>query len=70
MDVEFHPTGTAIGSANSESCVKIYDLRTDSLQQLYTVHDDTVNKAKFHPNGKFMATASSDSTIKVQFRNK
>lgn len=64
-DVEFHPSGVAIGLANTDGCVKVYDLRTEALQQHYAVHNGAVNKAKFHPNGNFMLTASNDSTMKV-----
>lgn len=63
--VEFHPNNTVIGSANEDTCVKLYDLRTDSLCQYYAAHKGPVNMVKFHPTGNFMLTASSDSTIKV-----
>lgn len=63
--MEFHPSGTTIGSANTDACVKLYDLRTDSLCQHYAVHTESVNMIKFHPNGKFILTASVDSTMKV-----
>lgn len=67
VDVDFHPSGAAIGCANTGGCVKLYELRTGSLHQHYSVHNGTVNKAKFHPNGNFMLTASEDSTMKVIF---
>ncbi|KYQ50778.1 POC1 centriolar protein like protein A [Trachymyrmex zeteki] len=63
--VEFHPTGTTIGSANVNGCVKLYDLRTNSLYQHFAVHAARVNMIKFHPNGNFMLTASDDSTMKI-----
>ena len=70
MDVEFHPSGGAIGAANTEGCVKLYDLRTASLHQHYSIHSGIVYKAKFHPNGNFMITASEDSTMKVKLQKK
>jgi len=63
--VEFHPSGTTIGSANMDACIKLYDLRTGSLCQYYAAHTEPVNMIKFHPNGNFMLTASNDSTMKV-----
>lgn len=66
LDVEFHPSGVAIGSANAGGSIKIYDLRTGSLNQHYAAHSAAVNKVKFHPNGDFMLTASEDSTMKVK----
>lgn len=65
LDVEFHPKASAIGAASTDGCVKIYDIKSGSLQQCYTFHTGPVNKARFHPNGKFMLTASHDSTLKV-----
>lgn len=65
LDVSFHPSGAAIGSANSGGAIKIYDLRTGLLSQHYHAHTGAVNKAKFHPNGNFMLTASDDGTMKV-----
>lgn len=63
--VEFHPNGTTIGSANEDACIKLYDLRTNSLYQHYAAHRESVNMIKFHPTGNFMLTASNDSTMKV-----
>lgn len=63
--MEFHPNGAAIGSANLDACVKLYDLRTGSLYQHYAAHEGPVNMIKFHPKGNFMLTASGDSTMKV-----
>lgn len=63
--MEFHPSDATIGSANVDACVKLYDLRTDSLYQHYDSHKKIVNMIKFHPTGHFMLTASSDSTMKV-----
>lgn len=65
LDVEFHPSGGAIGAATAGGCIKIYDLRTGELRQHYSAHKGPVNKAKFHPNGNFMLTGSDDSTMKV-----
>lgn len=65
LDVEFHPSGAAIGSGNTGGCMKLYDLRTGQLQQHYAAHSGPVNKATFHPNGNFILTASQDSTMKV-----
>jgi len=48
-----------------DACIKLYDLRTDSLCQYYAAHTEPVNMIKFHPNGNFMLTASNDSTMKV-----
>lgn len=66
--MEFHPSGSVIGSANTAGCVKLYDLRTTSLYQHYATHTGPVNMVKFHPKGNFMLTASSDSTMKVDFK--
>ncbi|KYM83074.1 POC1 centriolar protein like protein B [Atta colombica] len=48
--VELYPTGTIIGSANEDGCIKLYDL---------------VNMVKFYLNENFILTASDDSTMKM-----
>lgn len=63
--MEFHPSGSVIGSANIIGCVKLYDVRTASLYQHYATHKSSVNMIKFHPKGNFILTASDDSTMKV-----
>ncbi|XP_018374289.1 PREDICTED: POC1 centriolar protein homolog A-like [Trachymyrmex cornetzi] len=63
--VDFHPTGITIGSADKNGCVKLYDLRTNSIYQHFAVHEARVNMIKYHPNGNFMLTASDDTTMKV-----
>lgn len=65
--MEFHPSGSVIGSANMSGSVKLYDLRSTSLYQHYATHKGPVNMVKFHPRGNFMLTASSDSTMKVDY---
>lgn len=65
--MEFHPSGSVIGSANMAGSVKLYDLRTASLYQHYATHNGPVNMVKFHPNGNFMLTASNDSTMKASY---
>lgn len=65
VDVEFHPTGSAIAAASTDGSVKIFNLKTNNLLQDYNLSDKAITKAKFHPNGDFMLTASKDGTMKV-----
>lgn len=66
LNVEFHPHGNIIGTANKDGCVKIYNVKTSTLEQHYNLHSDVVYAAKFHPNGNFMLTGSKDKTMKVR----
>lgn len=65
VNVEFHPSGTCIGTAMTNNVVKVYDIRMHKLLQYYRNHEDAVNKIAFHPSGNYLLTASSDSTMKV-----
>jgi centriolar protein POC1 len=65
MNVEFHPSGTCIGTAMTNNVVKVYDIRMHKLLQHYISHDGAVNKIAFHPCGNYLLTASNDSTMKV-----
>lgn len=54
-----------MAAGNSDSTVKLWDLRMNKLLQHYQAHGSTVNSVSFHPSGNFLLTASSDSTLKV-----
>lgn len=54
-----------IASAMSDGKVRIYDLRTNSLAQVYKIHAGPVNALAFHPNGKYLLTGGQDGKIKV-----
>ena len=40
----FHPSGTCIGVATSDKKVKVYDIRMQKLQQLYSSHEGPVTQ--------------------------
>lgn len=54
-----------IASAMSDGKVRIYDLRSNSLAQVYKIHTGPVNALAFHPNGKYLLTGGEDGNIKV-----
>jgi len=43
-DVEFHPSGTCIASAGTDSTVKVWDIRMNKLLQHYTGNLYTYHK--------------------------
>lgn len=61
----WHPDGSLIAIALSNSQIKIFDRRACKLIQLYNVHLDAVNSIAFHPSGNLMITASEDGSTKV-----
>lgn len=54
-----------IATAMSDGKVRIYDLRSNSLAQVYKIHEGPVNSISFHPNGKYLLTGGEDGNIKV-----
>lgn len=54
-----------IASAMSDGKVRLYDLRSNSLAQVYKIHTGPVNTLAFHPSGKYLLTGSEDGNIKV-----
>lgn len=64
-DVQWHPDGSLVAVALSNSQIKIYDRRANKLIQLYNVHLDGVNSIAFHPSGTLMITGSEDGSTKV-----
>jgi len=61
----FHPSGTCIAAGNSDSTIKIWDIRINKLLQHYQTHTDEVNSVCLHPSGNLLISASSDSTLKL-----
>lgn len=49
----------------SDGKVRIYDLRSKSLAQVYKIHAGPVHALAFHPNGKYLLTGGEDGLIKV-----
>jgi len=45
--------------------VKVYDLRMQRLQQVYSSHTGPVSQVSFHPNGNYLVSASQDGSIKM-----
>ena len=63
--MRFHPDGTCIASASSDSTISVWDVRSNQLMQHYTAHTAPVTSLTFHPSGNFLISASLDSTLKV-----
>lgn len=61
----WHPDGSLVAVALSNSQIKIFDRRACKLIQLYNVHLDAVNSIAFHPSGNLMITGSEDGSTKV-----
>ena len=40
----FHPSGTCVGVGTSDKKVKVYDIRMQKLQQLYSAHEAAVTQ--------------------------
>ncbi|EFX70750.1 hypothetical protein DAPPUDRAFT_309308 [Daphnia pulex] len=64
--VEFHPSGTCIGTALANGVVKIYETRMRKVLQLYEIHNGPVHCLSFHPSsGNYLITGSQEGTLKV-----
>lgn len=60
----WHPQ-QLIATAMSDGKVRLYDLRSNSLAQVYKIHTGPVHSLSLHPNGKYLLTAGADGQIKV-----
>ena len=58
-------SGNCFGVATSDKKVKVYDLRMQRLQQLYSAHEGPVSQVSFHPNGSYLISASQDGCMKI-----
>lgn len=65
MKVTFHPSDICIAVALTDKTIKLYDLRSNKVLQLYRCHENEVNNVQFHPSGNYLYSVSSDSLTKV-----
>lgn len=63
--IAFHPTGTCLGAGTSDNKVKIYDIRMQKLQQLYSSHEAPVTKVSFHASGNYIVSSSQDGSLRM-----
>jgi centriolar protein POC1 len=63
--VTFHPSGNYLLTANSDSTVKIWDLREGQLLYNLHGHDDAITAAAFSRDGSLFSSGSKDSMILV-----
>lgn len=64
--LDWYPTTDfmiAVGS--SDSSVRVYDIRTSQIVQVYESHSQPVTSLSFHPTGKYLVSSSLDSLIKI-----
>ncbi|CAB3235799.1 unnamed protein product [Arctia plantaginis] len=61
----WHPSGCYVAVGTSHGNVKLYDVRTHSLVQYYSIHNDAVTQIAFHPSGSYILTSSKDGKMKI-----
>jgi len=69
--VQFHPSGTCLASGSADHSVRMYDIRSEKLIQLYSTkksrnltshcEEGGVSSLSFHPSGNYLITSSSGS---------
>jgi WD40 repeat protein len=62
-NIDFSPNGEFIIIANSDSTVRIFDIKTGKERWVYSGHNGSVNSAVFSPDANFILTSSKDSTF-------
>lgn len=63
--VSVSPDSLCVATAGSDHTVKVYDIRTRQILQLYALHQAAVNQVSFHPSGKFLLSGSQDGSARV-----
>ena len=62
---DFNPDGTCIATSSHDKKVRIYDIRTKKIVQIYDAHADSVLSVDFHPSGGFLLSTGADSKAKI-----
>ncbi|MEM1368997.1 MAG: WD40 repeat domain-containing protein [Cyanobacteria bacterium P01_H01_bin.15] len=64
-DLEIHPDGTLLISANQSGVVEYWDLRSGQKISDFKAHEQTVEKLAISPDGQTLITGSRDRLIRV-----
>jgi WD40 repeat protein/ABC-type dipeptide/oligopeptide/nickel transport system ATPase component len=63
--LSFSPNGLQVIGIADDLTVRLWDVQTGQLLQVFQGHDATVQQARFSPDGQFVVTVSLDRTARI-----
>jgi centriolar protein POC1 len=54
-----------MASCSHDKKIKLYDLRSQNVIQVYEGHTGPVKNIDFHPNSPYLISSSEDNTVKI-----
>ena len=63
--VKFHSLGNCMASCSHDKKIKLYDLRSQHVIQVYEGHEGPVKSIDFHPHCPYVISSSEDGTTKI-----